>query len=142
MKINEVLASVAPYTWTDDSVANKYSEAEFEINGKEYMVLFSPTTDDLASYDIEFGKRPEQGSSDPYTQYHITGTGDAYLIMGTIQAICQEWFANHSVNHITMSADVPSRRKLYVRMLSNLLPNWQFTLIGDAISVSNKESAI
>lgn len=142
MKINEVLTSVVPYTWADNSATAEYSESEFEINGKDYMVLFSPNTDDLTSYDIEFGKRPEKGNPDPLTQYHITGTGDAYLIMGTIQAICQEWFANHSVNHITMRAEVPSRKKLYIRMLRNLLPTWQFTLIGDAISASNKESAI
>ena len=137
MKLAEVLSTILQYEWDGDpKYLEDVGEAHFEIGDKEYVVLFVffEGDDELPDrWDIEFGLYPAKNDTSGMTRYNITNTGDQYAIMGTIQAICKEWFQYHPINCITMSADVPSRKKLYTRMIHNLLPTWKVNISGNAI---------
>jgi len=139
MKINEVLSTVLPYEWDGDpDNLEDYGQANFIVNDKEYMVLFSNenTNEDRSSHwNIEFGLYPSKNTKySSLTRYDITNTGDQFAVMSTVQAICKEWFHYHPTSQISMSANVPSRKKLYSRMLRNLLPNWNITVTGNTLT--------
>jgi hypothetical protein len=141
MKLFEILNTILPYKWDDYSQTNSqagFGEAEFTINHKTYTVLFSVYPKNHkrglpAHTNIEFGLQP--GLMDPayLTKYNITGTGDQLAVMSTVQAICKDWFKLHPADCITMMAEVPSRKKLYTRMLRMILPNWSIRLDGHHI---------
>ncbi len=137
MKLCEVFDKVARYEWDGDPSDDRgYAEATFTTNNKEYMVLFSIYENNKYSSphtDIEFGLLPAKNDYSSMTKYNITGTGDQFVVMSTVKAIVLEWFKYHPTDVITMSADVPSRQKLYVRMLHNALPNWNIELDGKYI---------
>ena len=72
--------------------------------------------------------------SPTYSTLKATGTGDAYRVFSTVNAILQEFFKSYPFTHnkfkfIEMRADTdePSRIKLYDRMLTRLqIPGYTF----------------
>lgn len=142
MKLTEVLNSVKQYEWDGDPADSADAgQATFQVNGKEYMVLFTffegdenNQEDSLPDrYDIEFGLYPDKDDHTNLMNYGISGTGNQFEVFSTVVAICIEWFRYHPTNCITMSAKEPSRKKLYNRLLRQLVPDWRVVQRGDVI---------
>ena len=143
MKLFEILTTVLPYTWLEKK--EDFGLARFTVGGYEYLVTFEmfDDYDDNTKCAVEFSQTPEGIDTDTnmgrYTAsekgvVHNTNTGNQLPIISTIQEISKDWFKNHPINWIVMGATTPSREKLYMRMLSKLLPNWNIDSDGNIIN--------
>lgn len=114
---NESLSNVYPYKRL------KNGSYTFSTNrNREYEVYFQYINNNWV--EIAF---------DLVTDYHqtgsITGTGDAFKVLGTVVKIVQDYVSKHSPNVLTFSADgdSPSRIKLYDKLATyadKALPNY------------------
>ena len=138
MKLNEVLNSAVRYNWTVDDEG--YQEAQFEVNGKDYTIAFvlqMRYMDGLPPrWDIEFALDPPKDDHVSPGRTDVTGTGDQFIVMSTIQQIIRDWaYEAKDVQCITMTALTSSRKKLYTRMLQNTFKGWKIHLKGDILIV-------
>lgn len=108
MRINELFNKEYPITWNRDRAHFKTS------NGRPGVVAFDadePAAGDYSLVDVEFSVQDEFG---------VTGQGDASAIFATVYSAIKDYIASRQPDFITFSADEPSRRKLYSRMVGRL----------------------
>ena len=74
-------------------------------------------------------------TEDPDQNQDILGIGDQYSVMSTIVNIMKDFIAKHHPKEIMMLAYTSSRKKLYMRMIKQLLPTWSVDLEQDEIWV-------
>lgn len=142
MKLNEILvegpSTVVPYTWTTQT--DTKFEARFEIDGNQYGAngfydnLWFIKDVKLAGWEIGFFMVDSKYNG---PNADMTGTGNQWAVLGTAQAIYQEFFQQHPAQCIFMSGAIPSRVKVYTRMLQRILPeNWQTSLVNNKYIVA------
>lgn len=70
-------------------------------------------------WDIEFIAHSDRGSS-----AKITGTGNEITVFSTVVSIMKEFMDLYHPVQLHFTADEPSRKKLYHRLIDKLLKNW------------------
>ena len=112
MRFNELFSKEYPITWDRDRAIFKTAD------GRPGIVSFdadNPAPGDYSLVDVEFSIQDEFG---------VTGRGDATAIFATVHSAIKDYVASHKPDFITFSADEPSRKKLYSRMVSRM-PGYQ-----------------
>ena len=105
MRINELFNREYPITWDRDNATFKTAD------GRPGIVTFAPTYDEYSLVDVEFSIQDEFG---------VTGGGDAAAIFATVHSAIKDYISTHKPDFITFSADEPSRKKLYSRMVTRM----------------------
>ena len=109
MRIDELFNREYPITWDRDNATFKTAD------GRPGIVTFAPTYDEYSLVDVEFSIQDEFG---------VTGGGDAAAIFATVHSAIKDYISTHKPDFITFSADEPSRKKLYSRMVTRM-PGYQ-----------------
>jgi hypothetical protein len=122
-QINELFTNKSvPWEWEQ----NKFglAIAHFVVKGQDY--IFFASADD---YYSEEWKVLFQAAGKGYDGYKITGIGNSAIVMATIVDILREFIKSHSaISTLEFSAEEPSRRSLYTKMVQRLLPTWGLTV--------------
>jgi len=141
MNLDEVLQQSAQWKWTFRSTGSDDFDAaaSFDVKGKQYTVTFSEdhinellglpdssyfddedednethNLDNEIVVEISFVLESQAGTPD------ITGTGDEFLVFGTVLTIIRQYLSAKPPPYIAFNAKEKSRIKLYDR-LSRLL---------------------
>lgn len=120
MKLFEVLKKHVEYEWFN--LDHNHRAAEFVVNGSLYHVNFVDshyTVDKVhkACTEISFAMFDE---NDEMVD-HITGTGGAFQVLGTVMEIVDDWLDHHyNTKAISFSAAEPSRQRVYARFVKKL----------------------
>ena len=112
MRFNELFNREYPITWDRDRAMFKTAD------GRPGIVKFdadNPAAGDYSLVDVEFSIQDEFG---------VTGGGDAAAIFATVHSAIKDYVASRKPDFITFSADEPSRKKLYSRMVTRM-PGYQ-----------------
>lgn len=117
MKLFELFSSPTKWEWTDVSMSD-IKIAEFTVGNFTYIVYF--TYDDYNNiWTVEFGQKGVE-----HPEYGVTGTGNATSIFSTVIDIMRVFRKRHPGFPVGFTAEEPSRKKLYSRLIKNL-PNAQ-----------------
>ena len=106
MLINELLNTVWPYEWQNDSVA-----AFTTPQGHQGAVVFELYEAELAGAHVEF-------SIDD--RYDITGRGNELAVFSTVLKIIREYEVRHDLHVLFMESSEANRTRLYQRMAHRL----------------------
>ena len=112
MRIYELFNKEYPVMWDRDIATFKTAD------GRPGIVKFdadNPAPGDYSLVDVEFSIQDEFG---------VTGRGDAGAIFATVYSAIKDYIAKNQPDFITFSADEPSRKKLYGRMVTRM-PGYQ-----------------
>jgi len=125
------------YKWKWKENNDKVVKAMFYTNDNTlyyFVAAIMNTDNDIPTWDVEFA-RMEEGKYNQINRYDITKTGDQYRILSTIIDITKQFIKEHNVVCMYLSAEEPSRMKLYKRMVKTLLSNWitQYDIGGIAV---------
>lgn len=113
--IDESFNSSVDYEWTPGN------RAVFTIGGLHYGYSYNYHSDDKI-LEIAFSQDGKMG---------ITGTGNAQKVFATVIAITRELMSKLDVEMVAFSADEENRKRLYIRLLKTLLPDWKIDHDGD-----------
>lgn len=114
-RIDELFDTPAVWGWQRKT--NDLCTAIFNVDNHSYK--FTAEEYYPGSWSIGFAKT----DAGRY-EYGVTNTGNAALVMSTIVDIMKDFFHQYSPRQISFTADEPSRQKLYLRMITNMLPSW------------------
>lgn len=122
MQLNELFTTgIGPWQWVTRSKLR--ANASFTVMGKRY--IFGATT---SNYDNESWEIIFIASGQGTDSVGITGVGNAASVMATVVDILRDFVTTTpDVSELTFSAEEPSRRRLYLRMVQRLLPAWELT---------------
>ena len=138
MLLNEVFD--APVNWEAHEERPDYFEAWFRIRIMPYKFRASAFIQDNGEmvqpsrWDIEFYADIDTRLHD---KYGILNIGHQQQVFATVVDIMSSFIKEYNPAILSFAAEEPSRRKLYQRMVSRLLPNWKMTQSGKDITVYN-----
>ena len=112
MKINELFNREYPVTWDRDRAMFTTADGR---PGRIKFEADTPFPGDYSLVDVEFAIQDEFG---------VTGQGDAAAIFATVYSTIKDYIAKNQPDFITFSAEEPSRKKLYSRMVTRM-PGYQ-----------------
>lgn len=123
MILTELFDTTAPFQLTKDGTGY------FTINDKNYMADFYPSGPPHCvevSFSLQAGEHP---SGNPKYVSGVEGTGDEFLVFGTMIAMIKKYISMNRVHKLTFTSksSEPSRMKLYDRMARTLAPTWKLT---------------
>ena len=132
MKINEVLTELfqPKQNWEWGFTGSEEVEANFVVGEVPYKFYAFTTPDTPGVWEVEFSvNRSNRASRNHKTRYGLTGTGNAAEVMSTVVDIMREFLQRYQGNITTLvfTAEEASRKALYARMISRLLPTWDIS---------------
>ena len=132
MRIKEIITELfnqpVPFTWVEQRAFS--AVANFKVGDIPYR--FTAHENDPGKWEVLFGIDRSYAKQHGLSQYGVTGTGNASIIMATVVNIMKEFLDAylHKIQDLTFSADEESRQKLYARMIRRLLPGWEIKQEG------------
>lgn len=143
MKLDEILIegqpNVAPYVFVTSQ--DNFFKARFNVEPESGDTLLFSVVGQLVKnnygiyegiperWDIAFSQLDHNNNE----THEMTGTGNQFTVLSTVQAILNEWFGSHQTNCVTMSAAIPSRIRVYTRLLQRAVPGCQVRVEGKFI---------
>ena len=112
MRIDELFNREYPVEWDRDVAMFKTADGR---PGRIKFESDKPFPGEYSLVDVEFSIQDEFG---------VTGGGDAATIFATVHSAIKDYIVTHKPDFITFSADEPSRKKLYSRMVTRM-PGYQ-----------------
>ncbi len=133
MLLNEVFDQ--PYRWKTISDGKWQYSAGFQVeDGAVYMVSgYLQDVNKKPTWEFGF-TRMKRGED---TSYKVTNTGNQQHIFATIVDIFRTFIADRNPDRIAFDAIEPNRKKLYIRMVKQLLPNWNVAIEANTITITN-----
>jgi hypothetical protein len=126
MRIDELFRQgAAPWQWEKDTISK--ASTSFVVNDTNYKFVAYEVEDALRKWNIQFF------AVDGYynVRVGITGTGSSATVMSTVVDIMRNFLSSRpEIESIEFSADEPSRRSLYAKMVRRLLPTWKMETIN------------
>jgi len=140
MLLYEVFNQPKKWQWVRQSHTS--TTALFQIGNILYEfnaeLLWGQTDDDDNSipdmWYLSFSPAEEQEYKNAYGK---TGTGNQQQVFATVIDIIRDFMNEYKPQSMTMSAEEPNRKTLYIKMLKKLLPNWNISFDGDHIIVKH-----
>ena len=124
MLLLELFTQPVPYIWKN--VGNsKYEayQADFRVDGIKYQAEFVQSR----GIGLRFACGFHAFDEDDEPTIDIIGNGKQFPVFATVVTIIKEFIAQHQPDLIMFTADEPSRRKLYRRLLSTIsVPGYTF----------------
>jgi hypothetical protein len=102
--------------------------AQFNVDKHAYRFH---AFDDDGTWEVEFALSDNKDDDDrPLSslgKYGLTGTGNAAEVMSIVADIMRSFLSEYDdkITALKFSANEPSRKALYLRMIKRLLPNWR-----------------
>lgn len=136
MILQELFAPGKPWKW--DYNSDTEAEATFVIGDIQYKFYAFSLYPGI--WEVEF-KIVEGG--DPQNRFGITGTGNAAIVMSTVTDIMRAFLDKYrdKITQLEFSAEESSRKALYAKMASRLLPSWTLSRIGRTFVLSAPKAA-
>lgn len=128
MKSREFISELGgkPSSWNYSTNSIDYVVADFQIDNLIYTFIANDPDSD-STWDIEF--RTDYSDKDAkIDSYGITNTGNQYAVLVTISDIINKFVHQHNPEVMIWQAEEPNRKKLYLRIIAQLFPNWRVEL--------------
>jgi hypothetical protein len=124
-----------PDDWDWDFKGNTECQASFNIDHEFYEFLAYTNGNEEQLWAVEF-KSLSGG------RFGITGAGNAIRVFATVVDILKDFLSRNQgkVGGLRFSAKEPSRKKLYLRMVKQLIPSWKMREESDTIFVMKPET--
>lgn len=113
--------------WSWEENTHNTARALFVVKHMEYEFLASATDKYSEEWEIQFAKLYGEEF-----EHGLTKTGNAAVVMATVVDIMRDFLKTHpEVLIIKFDAKEPSRRSLYTKMITRLLPSWSLSKSND-----------
>lgn len=108
-----------PLDWEEIDFEPQFAIAGFDIQGKQYTVIIHvhDTENHIANVSFSLGK---PGSDRMIGRMNQTGTGDPFLVYGTVIDILLTYVKKLDLKGITFSANSASKTKLYSKLATRI----------------------
>jgi len=111
--------------WEVVTQRRDYFVTKFKVGNITYLMRCQSYNADNTDWEVEF--LVGTGASHK-EKYGITGTGNSVQVFNIVVNIMTRFIKDYNPLHMTFSAEEPSRKKLYLRMIATLLPTWEVML--------------
>lgn len=132
MKITELFEPGKEWKWS--FVGSEEAAATFIIGGVRYLFKATTSPDYPGIWELEFQDvdRKRWPAGDEPSKYGLTGTGNSAEVMSTITDILRSFLTKYQgkISQLEFSAEESSRKALYAKMASRLLPDWTLARFG------------
>lgn len=124
MRIYELKTTKTDWDW--DFTGSEEMVANFTIGNIPYRFNAYSNPEYPYIWEVEFGILPDHVPSDTYkSRFGITGTGNSAAVFSTVLSIINELLTRRpEITILQFSAEEPSRRSLYKKLLAKYLPSW------------------
>lgn len=131
--MSELFAPGKQWQWS--FVGSQEAVAVFHVGGIPYQFYAYRPNENFAGWDVEF-KNAER-SKDRTSKFGLTGTGNSAEVMSTVTDIMRGFLTKYQgkISELTFTADEPSRRALYARIVRRLLPTWELQQDGKSFKL-------
>lgn len=114
-------------SWEWKILKNSDARADFTVGDIDYsFVAYAHDPSNPESWEIEFRNNTSVKDTGFPNRFGITGTGNSAIVLSTVVDIMRSFLSIYrgQIDNLIFSADEPSRRSLYTRMIKSMLPNW------------------
>lgn len=134
MRINELFTNKKDWDWA--FVGSEEAVADFTVGDVPYRFTAYSHPENLSTWEVEF----RVSRRDKKTSYFgITGTGNATEVFSVVVSIMRELLARKpDIDTLIFTANEPSRRSLYQRMIKRLMPNWDLNVQDELFTLTLK----
>jgi hypothetical protein len=110
--------------WQWDFTGSEEAHAEFNVGNIPYKFTAYTDPNNWGTWEVEF--LVINPSRERKTKFGLTDTGNAAEVLSVVTDIMREFLQRYkgNVNQLVFTADEPSRKSLYARMVRRLLPDW------------------
>jgi hypothetical protein len=117
-------------------INNEEATAKFTVEGKKYIFNAHLEDGQKKLWIVIF--KAVIDHDDFNAEYGITGTGNSTAVFSAVTNILSDFAKRFekSIDILVIEAKEPSRKKLYLRILNRLFPNWTITEDHRAITVT------
>jgi hypothetical protein len=126
--------------WQWDFTGSEEAHAEFNVGNIPYKFTAYTDPNNWGTWEVEFSVI--NPSRERKTKFGLTGTGNAAEVLSIVTDIMREFLQRYkgNVNQLIFTADEPSRKSLYARMVQRLLPDWNLKQYDKQFVVSAPEN--
>lgn len=128
--------------WKWSFTGSEEAVAVFHVGDIPYQFhAYTYADEDPTVWEVEF-KNASRNIEQRSSKFGLTGTGNSAEVMSTIADIMREFLQRYqgSISQLTFTADEPSRRALYARMVKRLLPDWEIIQSGKNFTLMAPET--
>lgn len=139
-KLEELFKNPPAWEWI--LLNNEEATAAFTVEGKKY--IFNAHLEDVQKKLWIVIFKAVIHHDDFNAEYGITGTGNSTAVFSAVTNILSDFAKRFekSIDILVIEAKEPSRKKLYLRILNRLFPNWTITEDHRAITVTKPKSKV
>lgn len=120
--LNELFYQSTDWEW--NYKGSNEAEAYFTVGSVKY-IFTTYTGDENGIWEMDF-RAEEVAGERPHDRFAVNGTGNSAQVFSVVASIIKDFLNEYDsrIEAIQFSAKEPSRKKLYARMLTRLLPGW------------------
>lgn len=122
--------------WQWSFTGSEEAVAVFHVGEVPYKFYAYAEIGHPGYWNVEFSNATRGRPMGRYAKFGLTGTGNSAEVMSTIADIMREFLKKYKVTTLLFTADEPSRKSLYFRMIKRLLPGWNIGEHDKVIAVS------
>jgi hypothetical protein len=137
-KLDELFYQSTDWEW--NYKGRKDAEAYFTVGDVKY-IFTTYTGDSEGVWEMDFRAEEVKGER-PDDRFAVNGTGNSAQVFSVVASIIKDFLNEYDsrIEAIQFSAKEPSRKKLYARMLTRLLPGWSIKTSYDMFRATRPET--